>query len=516
MSSSNGHPKNAELVFGIVAPIGTDATQVADNLRSQLSEFGYSTTTIRLSDMIEPLAVMLGVACELRDSPEFERIQTRIKAANDVYQEFNRRAELEEKNAMLALAAAEQISKARRSRAPADALLNEAHILVTLKRSEEVAYLRSVYGNGFHLIGVFAPEDERIKHLHRHKEMTVDQATSLVGTDSDDEKDGGQRTREAFHLSDVFLDVGGNGDDWKRQLGRFLDVLFSHPYKTPTRDEQAMFMAYSASLRSAQFGRQVGAAITSEDGDILSIGCNEVPKAGGGQYWDRDERDERDHIKGHDSNDARKNGILNEIMAVLPGSLATDKSIRKTLKKTALFSITEFGRAVHAEMEAILSCARKGIPTVGRILYTTTFPCHNCARHIIGAGIKKVVYIEPYPKSKAKELHDDAIQLGESARSCTDPHLVPFVPFVGISPTKYSSLFTDKPVYSQKVDRKLQNGQAIHWQRARTQLRSSMVSISYVERETRAISRLKSSLEQLPLSSAHSKASEGKEKREES
>lgn len=65
-------------------------------------------------------------------------------------------------------------------------------------------------------------------------------------------------------------------------------------------------MAYSASLRSAQFGRQVGAAITSQDGDILSVGCNEVPKAGGGQYWERDEGDERDHLKGLDSNDERK------------------------------------------------------------------------------------------------------------------------------------------------------------------------------------------------------------------
>jgi deoxycytidylate deaminase len=482
--------KNAELVFGLVAPIGTDAMQVAENLASQLAEFKYAVTIVRLSDLIAPMATILGVKTNLSDAPEYERILTRITGANKVYREFNARSEKEEKNAMLALAAVEEISRARRMLSPGDALLNEAHVLATLKRPEEVAYLRSVYGHGFHLIGVFAPEDERIKHLHRHKGMKPDQAKDLVQLDVDDHEEGGQRTGDAFHLADVFLDVSTDGQDWKRQLGRFLDVLFSHPYKTPTRDEQAMFMAYAASLRSAQFGRQVGAAITSNDGDILSVGCNEVPKAGGGQYWDRDVKDERDHHKGSDSNTVRKNEILDEIMDALPPSLYGESEVRSAIKKTSLFHITEFGRAVHAEMEAILSCGRKGISTVGRILYTTTFPCHNCARHIIGAGISKVVYIEPYPKSKAKELHDDAIQLGDRSTTWSNPNVIPFVPFVGISPSKYSQLFDVKPVYSREVDRKLHNGQAINWQRSRTQLRSSMVSISYVERETRAISRL--------------------------
>jgi deoxycytidylate deaminase len=487
-------PKNGELVFGLVAPMGTDATQVAENLASQLAEFRYQSKIVRLSDFIAPMAAILGVQCQLVDSPEYKRIFTRIAAANKVYREFNSRAEKEEKNAMLALAAVEEIARARKGRSLGNALLNEAHILVTLKRPEEVAYLRSIYGHGFHLIGVFAPEEERIKHLNRHKNMTKEQAKELAQLDVDDHEDGGQRTGDAFHLADVFLDVSTGGDDWKRQLGRFLDVLFSHPYKTPTRDEQAMFMAYSASLRSAQFGRQVGASITSIDGDILAVGCNEVPKAGGGQYWERDPNDERDHKKGSDSNTNRKNEILDEIMKALPPNISGLSEVRDAIKKTSLFSITEFGRAVHAEMEAILSCARKGISTVGRVLYTTTFPCHNCARHIIGAGIAKVVYIEPYPKSKAKELHDDAIQLGEASTNCLNHDAIPFVPFVGISPSKYSQLFDVKPVYSREVDRKLPNGQAINWQRSKTQLRSMMVPISYIDRETRAIFRLEKSL----------------------
>ena len=44
----------------------------------------------------------------------------------------------------------------------------------------------------------------------------------------------------------------------------------------------------------------------------------------------------------------------------------------------------------HAEMEALLSCARSGVSTRGATLYSTTFPCHNCAKHIIAAGVARV------------------------------------------------------------------------------------------------------------------------------
>lgn len=490
--------KNAELVFGLVAPMGTDSKMVAENLVSQLREFHTESDILKLSDFIQRYSELLGIECDLKDGNDFERISTRISAANDLYRKFNDRSSQDEKNALLALAAAHHISSVRGKKSPGEALLDQAWVLVTLKRPEEVIYLRRIYGTGLHIIGLFATEEERVRHLVRKRHIPEVQATQLVKDDEDDRQAGGQRTRDAFHLADVFLDVGGSSDDWRRQLGRYLDLLFSHPYHTPTRDEQAMFHAYAASLRSAQLGRQVGAAITTDDGDIVSTGCNEVPKPGGGQYWDKDPGDERDHVVGCDSNDIRKNEILNEILQVLPGDFMQDSGLRKKIEGTSLFSITEFGRAVHAEMEAILSCARKGTSTIGKTLYTTAFPCHNCARHIIGAGIKRVVFIEPYPKSKAKVLHADAIRVGEAAR-CADEHSVPFVPFVGISPKKFSDMFTIRPVYSSEVDRKLDDGSAIRWQRDRTPLRTKMASLSYIDREARAIDRLNRCTQQMGL-----------------
>ncbi len=339
---------------------------------------------------------------------------------------------------------------------------------------------------------------KRVKYLHRHKAMSLEEATNLVQIDANDHELGGQRTGEAFHLADVFLDVGVEHDEWKDQLGRFLDVLFSHPYKTPTRDEQAMFMAFAASLRSAQFGRQVGAAITSVEGDILSVGCNEVPKAGGGQYWEGDPGDERDHVKGNDSNDARKNTILDEIMNTLPGKLPQREEIRTAITKTSLFCESPNSAGQYTpKWKQYLRAGVKGFQLSGELSTRRHSMSQLCSAHY-WSGNAKVVYIEPYPKSKAKELHEDAIEIGESART-SNPLAIPFVPFVGISPSKYSLLFTAKPMYSQEVSRKLKSGHAINWQRSRTQLRASMVPIPYVEREIRAISSLKKSFKQLPL-----------------
>lgn len=68
-------------------------------------------------------------------------------------------------------------------------------------------------------------------------------------------------------------------------------------------------------------------------------------------------------------------------------------------------------------------------------LYTTTFPCHNCARHIVAAGISKVYYIEPYEKSLALELHSDSITItGEENK-------VEFLQYEGMGPDKVLKLF---------------------------------------------------------------------------
>jgi hypothetical protein len=104
----------------------------------------------------------------------------------------------------------------------------------------------------------------------------------------------------------------------------------------------------------------------------------------------------------------------------------------------------EFSRAVHAEMSALLSAARKGSSLNGTKLFVTTFPCHYCARHIITAGVDEVQYIEPYPKSRALQLHSDAIAVeltSEWIAPSAGGQKVLFRPFSGVSPLLYKRAF---------------------------------------------------------------------------
>ncbi|MHC5374805.1 ComE operon protein 2 [Enterococcus sp. LJL120] len=53
-------------------------------------------------------------------------------------------------------------------------------------------------------------------------------------------------------------------------------------------------------------------------------------------------------------------------------------------------------RTIHAEMNALLQCAKFGIATEGAEIYVTHFPCLPCTKAILQAGIKKIHYLHDY------------------------------------------------------------------------------------------------------------------------
>jgi deoxycytidylate deaminase len=73
---------------------------------------------------------------------------------------------------------------------------------------------------------------------------------------------------------------------------------------------------------------------------------------------------------------------------------------------------------------------------VGGKLFCTTYPCHNCARHIVLAGITEVYFIEPYSKSLATVLHSDSITDDEN-----ESNKVKILLYDGVSPNRYMQLF---------------------------------------------------------------------------
>ncbi len=72
----------------------------------------------------------------------------------------------------------------------------------------------------------------------------------------------------------------------------------------------------------------------------------------------------------------------------------------------------ELCRAVHAEQNAIIQAALHGISIEGATLYCTHQPCILCAKMMINARLRKVVYQKSYPDETALDfLHQAGIEV---------------------------------------------------------------------------------------------------------
>lgn len=65
-------------------------------------------------------------------------------------------------------------------------------------------------------------------------------------------------------------------------------------------------------------------------------------------------------------------------------------------------------RTIHAEMNAVVQAALHGVSLRDAWLYCTSFPCLGCAKVLIGGGIRRVVYRDPYPDELAREFFEIA------------------------------------------------------------------------------------------------------------
>jgi deoxycytidylate deaminase len=456
-------PVSQEIFIGLIGPLGVPFDLVESATTEVLAQFNYKTFPIHLVALLQQQ--IEGLKTNVLDNPYDSSCKSKIQLGN----EFRKVIKRNDAFTLLSLANIQrqrQLIAAEKGIEDVE-ITGERHafIIRSLKTPEEVNTFRTVYGRHFVLFGIYETEVSRGKHLadrikrSRATGKTQDfmpQALDLINTDRDETKQNpfGQHLAEAFSMADVFLNAA-NPEHVKQATIRVFDLLFGNPYLTPTKEEFGMFHAYAASLRSAQLGRQVGAAIASPNGEVRVVGCNEVPKAHGGCYWPDDSNDARDHIIGEDSNEQMKAQILQSLITSMQSMNWFKKEVKKQkpatlmqlawrnpeVRTTMLMDIIDYGRAVHAEMSALLQAARLGVSVLGNRLFTTTFPCHNCAKHIVKAGISQVHYIEPYPKSLAVDLHSDSIDVDGNGNE-----KVNFIPFVGIAPRLFVELFNMRDI----------------------------------------------------------------------
>jgi len=472
---------DSEIVIGLVSAVGTENNRVIALLKERLGLAGYTVHDIKLSKDVIPLL------CPVPEPGrcDYTRVTNLMDAGNKARADCGN-------DSVLALGAASAIYA---KRAKEEAANPKAYIIDSLKRPEEVSQLRSIYPSGFVLVGIHEDEARRKKHLTAVRGMAEEHANNLIRRDGEESKvPHGQRVNKTFHMADFFVRIPADQDQLRGDVNRMVELWFGNPFITPTFDEHAMFLAFAAALRSADMSRQVGAVVTLNS-QILSTGANDCPKAGGGLYWPVRMPDSRcidDHPTGRDfrredgdSNRAEQLRMIERIVqeGSKPEYDLDGVKLRQLLDKGPLRDLTEFGRVVHAEMEALLCCSRNGLSTVGTTLYCTTFPCHNCAKHIVAAGVSRVVYVEPYPKSKALQFHDDSI-IPSGENTTDEEKRVRFDAFVGIGPRRFFDLFSMHLGSSYELIRKDENGKRVDWRIEQSQLRIQMKPTSYLEEET--------------------------------
>lgn len=455
------HP---EIVIGLAGPIGIDIEAMAEEVGRALGHVGYAHQTVRVTDLMTRY-----------DAPDVQAAGGDYFSAMNFKMDYaNKLCELAGSPDALIRLIIQGIREHRqellRSKgSDAEVLSETAFIIRQLKRPEEVLLLRRIYDKRFVLISGYGSEEHRLERvvekgraslpLSAEHPQIVEKAWSLLLRDQHEgQAKTTQHLRDTFHLADVFVD-GINRDQMRSGLERFFQAFFGRVDIGPTKTEYGMYSAKAASLRSTDLSRQVGSAIFTPDGEIVAQGCNEVPRAFGGTYWSGEEPDFRDVRLGYDPNDVLKKDVIRDLLEKLflagllncpdGNDVSSDGFVEQLLgrgaavgshhgclKDSQVSDLTEYGRVVHAEMVSICDAARLGKAVKGCVLYVTTFPCHNCTKHIIASGIKRVHFLEPYPKSRAKQLHSNEIEIEKSS-----VNKVSFLPFLGISPFRYRDIF---------------------------------------------------------------------------
>ena len=147
-------------------------------------------------------------------------------------------------------------------------------------------------------------------------------------------------------------------------------------------DQYYMSLALRVAELSHGVRAKVGSCLVTES-DVTVLGTNGMPQDLGNEL----------EYEGFGAVDVDKMGLdcksysLNHIAIEVP-------SVRLISKPTV----------IHAELNAVLKCAKEGISVKGATIYTTLSCCAQCASMLASCGVKRVVYLEEYRDTKGIEV----------------------------------------------------------------------------------------------------------------
>lgn len=232
--------------------------------------------------------------------------------------------------------------------------------------------------------------------------------------DRDEDVEYGQQVELCIDSADILVCNTANVTlgAFREKMLSYVDLIQGTAPRHATQDEILMNMAHSVAASSKCLKRKVGALVADNEGNVIGLGYNEnplptspcaaEPAYQGHCYRDivRDSHFEQLATKG------ARCPECGEKLEFVPGPPWFCPSCKRKTPpvKTNLEHFffpdraMSWCTAIHAEARALLAAgerARKGV------LFTTTFPCFQCAEKITQAGISRLLYTEAYPDIKA-------------------------------------------------------------------------------------------------------------------
>ena len=304
--------------------------------------------------------------------------------------------------------------------------LTEGSSLVVdgIRNVGEVEYLRETFGRKFYLVAIECPQSERYERLQQAGLYAdIDRFREDNERDKDEEDRYGQQVALCVDAADVLLVNDGETTmpRLREKVVEYVDVVTGSTPRYARPDEILMNLAYSASHGSKCLKRQVGAVLVDAPfgrmGTVVGQGFNENPSGTSPCVEEKEYgADPKAAIPGRCYRDIVREKSFTELAKQKARCPACGKPLASTVTPEPPWRCAGCSRnledyfwperamswctAIHAEVASILSA---GMRARGTTLYTTTFPCFQCAEKIAQAGITSVVFTEPYPDIRAAE-----------------------------------------------------------------------------------------------------------------
>jgi len=286
-----------------------------------------------------------------------------------------------------------------------------------IRNVQEIKRLQDIYGYKFVLIAVLASFDDRWERIgsSAYRDMGLNQSNFIADDQRDSNEDTpfGQQVELCMDRADILLDNSAEVTlQWfHEKILSYVDLASGDQVRSAHQHEILMNIAYSASSSSKCVKRHVGAVVVDLAGQVVGVGYNENP-IGTNPCIEEPEYDfkcYRDIVRNTHFEKLSKLGAIchkcqTAITAIVgpPWRCKNCESLGEKNNLEKLFfpdRALNWCTAIHAEVWAILAAGercRRGT------LYTTAFPCFQCAEKITQVGIKKVFFTESYPDAYSK------------------------------------------------------------------------------------------------------------------